>query len=62
MTKRFSQSELYLLFISWLSGKKILKLTLFGKMKKKGNIGVMKQSKSASDITQGILDRKDDFR
>ncbi|XP_058247896.1 mucin-4 isoform X1 [Hemibagrus wyckioides] len=31
-------------------------------MKKKGNIGVMKQSKSASDITQGTLDRKDDFR
>ncbi|KAK3543458.1 hypothetical protein QTP70_020937 [Hemibagrus guttatus] len=31
-------------------------------MKKKGNVGVMKQSKSASDITQGTVDRKDDFR
>ncbi|KAB5576958.1 hypothetical protein PHYPO_G00204490 [Pangasianodon hypophthalmus] len=31
-------------------------------MKKKGNVGVMKQSKSASDITRGILDLKDDFR
>ncbi|XP_027020031.1 uncharacterized protein cracdla [Tachysurus fulvidraco] len=31
-------------------------------MKKKENVGMMKQSKSASDIAQGILDRKDDFR
>ncbi|XP_053352877.1 uncharacterized protein cracdla isoform X1 [Clarias gariepinus] len=30
-------------------------------MKKKGNLGMIKQSKSASDITQGILDQKDDF-
>lgn len=36
------------------------KLTL-EKMKKKGNLGMIKQSKSASDITRGILDRKDDF-
>ncbi|MCJ8732423.1 hypothetical protein PDJAM_G00211320 [Pangasius djambal] len=31
-------------------------------MKKKGNVGVMKQSKSASDITRGILDLNDGFR
>ncbi|KAK2850186.1 hypothetical protein Q7C36_008969 [Tachysurus vachellii] len=31
-------------------------------MKKKENVGMMKQSKSASDIMQGILDRKDAFR
>ncbi|KAF4087238.1 hypothetical protein AMELA_G00093320, partial [Ameiurus melas] len=30
-------------------------------MKKKGNVGVMRQSKSATDITSGILDLKDDF-
>ncbi|KAF5902045.1 mediator of DNA damage checkpoint protein 1-like isoform X1, partial [Clarias magur] len=40
--------------------KKILKLAL-EKMKKKGNLGMIKQRKSDSDITQGILDRKDDF-
>ncbi|KAI5621290.1 proteoglycan 4 isoform X3, partial [Silurus asotus] len=41
------------------SRKKVLKLTQLGKMKKKGYVGVMKQSKSAIDITQGILDLED---
>ncbi|XP_072542167.1 uncharacterized protein cracdla isoform X2 [Salminus brasiliensis] len=49
-----------------LTGKKkpklqILKSRLFGKMKRKGNEGVMKQSQSASDIMEGIWNLEDDF-
>uniref|UniRef100_A0A8B9LQ03 DUF4592 domain-containing protein n=1 Tax=Astyanax mexicanus TaxID=7994 RepID=A0A8B9LQ03_ASTMX len=48
-----------------LTGKKkpklhILKSRLFGKAKRKGNEGLMKQSQSASDIREGMRDLEDD--
>ncbi|XP_036454864.1 mucin-17 isoform X2 [Colossoma macropomum] len=49
-----------------LTGKKkpklqILKSRLFGKMKRKENEGVMKQSQSASDIMEGIRNLEDNY-
>ncbi|KAL6484837.1 hypothetical protein MHYP_G00068820 [Metynnis hypsauchen] len=50
-----------------LTGKKkpklqILKSRLFGKMKRKENEGVMKQSQSASDIMEGIQNLEDNYK
>ncbi|XP_017560140.1 CRACD-like protein isoform X2 [Pygocentrus nattereri] len=50
-----------------LTGKKkpklqILKSRLFGKMKRKENEGVMKQSQSASDIMEGIRNLEDNYK
>uniref|UniRef100_A0A3B4BUU7 DUF4592 domain-containing protein n=1 Tax=Pygocentrus nattereri TaxID=42514 RepID=A0A3B4BUU7_PYGNA len=40
----------------------ILKSRLFGKMKRKENEGVMKQSQSASDIMEGIRNLEDNYK